>query len=232
MLAITTDVQDHPLVHQGHQEASTLRDGRPILLRPIRPDDEPELREGFARLSRRSRYLRFHGTLNELPGEAWHALTHADGVDQCAVVALDASPDGARRGLGVARYVRVPGQPDRAEIAITVADEAQGLGLGEQLLRLLARRADARGIDMFVAYVLFENRNARSLFERLGATAAPGVHAQLSYELPIAHLTALQTERSQLSAPAPVPAPHARTAAAGCGYGRPSDTRSAGAARA
>jgi RimJ/RimL family protein N-acetyltransferase len=179
------------MIDQTFERIVTLRDGRVVRLRAIRPSDEAALREGFARLSRLSRYQRFHGTFNELPSTVVHALTHVDGIDHCAVVAVDASADGderEQRGLGVARFVRVPGQPERAELALTIADDAQGLGLGTRLLRLLAAMAQERGLTTFVAYVLRDNAQARALFERVGAERLRGVHPQLTYELPIGRL--------------------------------------------
>ncbi len=181
------------MIDQTFERTATLRDGRAVRLRAIRPSDEAALREGFARLSRLSRYRRFHGTFNELPSTVVHALTHVDGIDHCAVVAIDASPGGAERGLGVARFVRVAGQPERAELALTIADDVQGLGLGTRLLRLLGELAQERGVETFVAYVLRDNAQARVLFERAGAERVRGVQPQLTYELKVARL--LQARR-------------------------------------
>jgi len=178
------------MIDQTFERTTRLRDGRVVRLRTIRPSDGTTLREGFARLSRLSRYRRFHGTLNELPSTVVHALTHVDGGDHCAVVAVDASAAGEDRGLGVARFVRVAGQSERAEVALTVADDAQGLGLGSRLLRLLACMAQERGVETFVAYVLPDNVQARGLFERAGAERVRGTHAQLTYELKVASLLA------------------------------------------
>ena len=71
-------------------------------------------------------------------------LTDVDHHDHEAVVALDAATD---EGVGVARYVRDPERPTRAEAAVTVTDDWQGRGLGTLLLELLAVRAREEGVN-------------------------------------------------------------------------------------
>jgi hypothetical protein len=79
-----------------------LRDGSAVLIRPIRSSDAPLLAEGFARLSARSRWMRFLTVKNELTPTELRYLTDIDHRDHEALGAL--SRDG--RGVGVARYVR------------------------------------------------------------------------------------------------------------------------------
>ena len=81
-----------------------LKDGTRITLRPIQPDDGDALRAAFARLSPESRYRRFFSSVNELSDAVVHYLTHVDGRDHVAIVAESFD---LRKGLGVARFIRL-----------------------------------------------------------------------------------------------------------------------------
>src|SRR5947207_5929492 len=107
----------------------TLRDGSPVVVRPILPEDRDRLVEGFARLSDESRYRRFGTPVRRLTDEQLRYLTEIDYETHMAWIALDPATPG-EPGLGVARYVRLPGEPEVAEAAVTVVDSHQGLGLG------------------------------------------------------------------------------------------------------
>jgi GNAT superfamily N-acetyltransferase len=144
-----------------------LRDGTPAVLRPIRPEDRRKLEEGFARLSDRSRYLRFHTFVSSLSEDQLRYLTEVDHRDHVAIVALT-SDDEEGQGMGVARYIRLREDPRVAEAAVTVVDEYQGRGLGTLLLGALARHALAGGVSVFRNYVLAENTAMLELFDQLG----------------------------------------------------------------
>ncbi len=146
----------------------TLRDGTPVVIRPIRPADRRALEEAFAQLSPRSRYLRFHTFIDSLSDAQLRYLTEVDHDRHVALVAAHADhPEGP--GLGVARYVRLE-DSDVAEAAVTVVDAYQGQGLGTLLLGALAQHALAHGVTTFRNYVLAENTGMLALFEDLGAT--------------------------------------------------------------
>jgi RimJ/RimL family protein N-acetyltransferase len=147
----------------------TLRTGAPVVLRPILPEDKERLVDAFARLSETSRYHRFGTPVRRLTDEQLRYLTEIDYDDHMAWVALDPSAAG-EPGLGVARYVRLPAEPEVAEAAVTVVDSHQGQGLGTILLGVLAMSAMAHGIRAFRAYVLEENQAIQELFAGLGAT--------------------------------------------------------------
>jgi RimJ/RimL family protein N-acetyltransferase len=145
-----------------------LRDGSEVLLRQIRPEDAVRLAEGIRRLSPASRYLRFQRAVSELSDQELRYLTDVDHVDHEAIVALDTTrPE--RPGVGVARYVREPFEPEVAEAAITVADEYHGQGAGTLLLGALAARARENGVRVFRSYVLDGNTAMLEVFDHLGA---------------------------------------------------------------
>jgi GNAT superfamily N-acetyltransferase len=171
---------------ERYREDAELRDGTSVQLRLVRPADRELLRRGFNSLSTESRYLRFMGTKAKLTEAELEALTTLDGVDRFAIGALRREPGGAGEGLGVARFVRLPGNPEIAEAAVTVADSVQGRGLGSLLLRRLAAAAREREIRFFRGDVLACNEPMRRLLAgHLAATVEPDDDVlQVRVELP------------------------------------------------
>ena len=75
---------------------------------------------------------------------------------------------GSGRGVGVARFVRSESDPEVAEVAVAVADDRQGQGIGSELLHRLTERARDEGIRRFSGSILEENRPMRELMAELG----------------------------------------------------------------
>lgn len=144
-------------------EHVTLRDGTDVVLRLVTPDDKALLRKGFERLSPESRYARFFVPKSRLTDEELEYLCNVDQNDHFALGALRAS-DGA--GLGIARFIRLA-DPDVAEAAIAVADEAQGKGLGRLLFDRLVRAAVERNITRFRCEVLGINTSMQHLVDAI-----------------------------------------------------------------
>jgi GNAT superfamily N-acetyltransferase len=158
-----------PDFHEEH----VLRDGTRVVLRHIRPDDADQLRRGLARLSPQSRYRRFLGMVTALSEDQLEYLTRPDGRDHVAIVAATRRRgNDAEEGLGVARFVRVAGEPTVAEAAVTVIDEEQGKGLGLLLSLALARAAYERGVRRFRGQILADNGAVRQLLADVGAVLA------------------------------------------------------------
>lgn len=145
----------------------TLRDGERVTLRPIAPEDRHLLAASFARLSEESRYRRFFTTKTELSAGELDYLVDVDHTDHEAIIAIDPSNG---EGLGVARYVRSTDDAEVAEIAVTVADDWQGRGLGRALTDLLTSHARREGIRRFSALVQIDNRASLGLLEGIGDT--------------------------------------------------------------
>jgi acetyl coenzyme A synthetase (ADP forming)-like protein len=146
-----------------HREADiALRDGSTVHVRPIRPDDELRLLDLLTSLSPDARTLRFFSAGVDLAEQARHD-SHVD-YDQALGLVATTGPDG--RVVGHASYSRT--DPERAEIAFTIADEYQGRGLGTLLLGQLAETAAANGISQFRAVVLPSNFRMLSVFRDSG----------------------------------------------------------------
>jgi GNAT superfamily N-acetyltransferase len=150
--------------HPG--EAARLRDGTQVLVGPLGPDDAALVADGFARLSEESRRLRFLGPKPTLTEAELRYLTQVDGHNHEAVCAIDPATG---QGIAIGRFVRDPQDANRAEVAITVADEWQRRGLGRLILERLSDRAREEGVRSFTALVSDDNRNMQSLLQRIDA---------------------------------------------------------------
>jgi GNAT superfamily N-acetyltransferase len=167
-------------------ERHTLNDGTRVLLRYIQPSDRDELRRGFRELSAESRYRRFFAAVTDLDDRMLDYLTKVDGENHVAIVAFVESLDmKEEHGVGVARFIRVKGEPNVAEIAITVVDDQQRKGLGTLLLLTALREARARGITHFRGECLQDNAPILSLLEAAGARARPSGEGTVVFDLAI-----------------------------------------------
>ncbi|HEX3721656.1 MAG TPA: GNAT family N-acetyltransferase [Nitrolancea sp.] len=133
----------------------TLTDGSIIPARTIRPTDAEALQRFHRRLSESSIYSRHFGFLPELSDEQAHYFTDLDGVDRCALVALD--PERPHEIVAVVRYDRDPYDHGMAEYAALVEDRWQGHGVGKSLTRLLIQFARLNHVERLYAMVLSEN---------------------------------------------------------------------------
>lgn len=142
----------------------TLKDGTPVMLRPIRQEDEAELTALYSRLSPETVYQRFFSVMARLPPSWAHILANVDYERRMAIVAID--PDGTL--IAVARY-DYDETSKEAEIAIVVQDQWQDKGLGTAMVTELLNYAAAKGIHRFRANVLAENRRMLDILARLGS---------------------------------------------------------------
>ena len=143
-----------------------LRGGSTVLIRQVRSTDAPLLADGFARLSPRSRQMRFLTRKKELSAAELRYLTDVDHHDHEALVALNHA-DG--RGVGIARYIRHADDRHAAEIAVTVVDDWQGRGLGTELVTRLSGRARSEGIHRFTALVAEDNKAVARMLRNTSA---------------------------------------------------------------
>ena len=149
--------------------STTLRDGTPVLVRQVRPEDKKFLELGMSRLSSETRYYRFHTAKPALTRAELEAFTEIDHVNHDAWGAVDVSGD-VPQPAGVARYVRLPGDDNAADVAITVVDDYQGRGLGSILLGVIASRAAENGIERFRSCEVWGNQRLFDLIAGLDAT--------------------------------------------------------------
>lgn len=160
-----------------------MKDGTPIRFRLLRREDKDDLQKGFDQLSRESIRCRFLAPLNKLSEQQWNYLTEIDNKDHLAVCAHEAGDE--LKGMGIARYVRLPEEPDAAEMAITILDEYQGRGLGAELQKQLMHYARMHGIRKLISYVLDENTSMLKILSRFGARSQRASGNLIKVELDI-----------------------------------------------
>jgi GNAT superfamily N-acetyltransferase len=158
----------------NYHETFVLPDGLEVTLRPVRPSDKGALVEGLGRMSPQSRYLRFFTSKSQFTSAELRYLTEVDGENHVALIAYAQQSDGSIQGAGIARFVRLKGEPTVAEAAVAVVDEFQRRGLGRLLFLRIAAAARERGIERIRSEVLSQNVAVRTIIHKL----APGAREQ------------------------------------------------------
>ena len=141
-----------------------LRDGSTVRVRPVRPEDEARYLAFLRALSEESRAMRYFVPTSEtFLAEEARRETHVDHDQRVGLVATTGAEE---RIVGHAIFARRDG--DRAEVAVAVADEYQGKGIGTILVGYLAEAAAARGVRVFEAEVMPANHRMVQLFRESG----------------------------------------------------------------
>jgi acyl-CoA hydrolase/GNAT superfamily N-acetyltransferase len=149
-----------------YEDTTTTPDGQEIFVRPIRPDDEPLMREMFYKFSEQTKYLRYHAALKAMPHNKMQVFCTIDYDTEMALIGLS-GPAGGEQVVGVARYL-TDAEKQTAEVAFTVQDTWQRRGLGSYFFNRLVQIARERGVHAFYAYVLVENSGMLKIFHRSG----------------------------------------------------------------
>ncbi len=144
----------------------TLRDGRTVILRPIKPEDEPMWLEMFQTFSEESIRYRFFQVLKDTPHETRVRYCNIDYDREIAIVP-ELTENGRRKILGV---TRVSIEPDgkKGEIAFIVADPWQRLGLGTKMVDYALEICKDMKIETVYAIILQDNYRAISLMKKMG----------------------------------------------------------------
>jgi acetyltransferase len=151
----------------------TMKDGTEVVIRPIRPEDEPAMVKFHQTLSERTVYLRYFHLMNLEQRTQHDRLTRICFIDydrEMALVAERRKPEtGESEILGVGRLMKIHGTKE-AEVATVVSDQWQGRGIGKELLaRLLIVGGDEK-LTKLTADILPDNRDVMRICEKLGFT--------------------------------------------------------------
>lgn len=150
----------------------TMKDGAKIMIRPIRPEDEPAMAKFHGLLSNETVYLRYFHMAKLDTRVAHDRLVRKCFIDydrEMALVAELAGTDSdAPAIIGVGRLSRRP-LSEEAELAVVVADRYQHQGLGGELIARLVKIAQAEGLKRIVAEFHSENSAIRHLAVHGGA---------------------------------------------------------------
>ncbi|WP_437554826.1 bifunctional acetate--CoA ligase family protein/GNAT family N-acetyltransferase [Sorangium sp. So ce367] len=140
-------------------------------IRPIRPEDEPQMVEFHKKLSERTVRLRYFYPMQLDLRTAHERLTRvcfADYDREMALVVEKPPAGGAQRQIiGVGRLSKLPGTRD-AEFALLISDEHQRQGLGSRLLSLLVQIGRDEGLSRISADILAENVEMQRVAQKLG----------------------------------------------------------------
>jgi RimJ/RimL family protein N-acetyltransferase len=150
--------------------ADRLKDGTPVTIRAIRPDDRARFAKAFKDLEAYSIYTRFFRFKSQLTDEELTAATDVDFDKTVALVVTVPSAGGDETIIGGGRYILYdpPNETRSAEIAFTVEEDYQGQGIASRILTHLIHIAQEKGVSRFEAEVLPENRAMLAVFARSG----------------------------------------------------------------
>lgn len=143
-----------------------LNDGTEVLLRPIRPEDEPLEREMLSTLSEETLRGRFFQVLKHITHEMLIRFCNIDYDREMAIVA-ELREGEKRRIIGIGRLIIEP-DGKRSEFAVVVHDDFQGKGLGYKLVDMLIGVAQDKGLGEVAGTVLTDNMNMLRVCETLG----------------------------------------------------------------
>ncbi len=149
---------------QEWERHAALRDGTRILLRPVRPEDEPLYGPFFAAVTPQDMRLRFFAPVKEF-GHAFIArFTQIDYARAMAFIAVD---EASGEMLGVVR-LHSDANYERGEYAVLVRSDLKGRGLGWLLMQLIIEYARAEGLRLIEGQVLSENAAMLEMCKKLG----------------------------------------------------------------
>ncbi|MFN3075954.1 MAG: GNAT family N-acetyltransferase, partial [Alphaproteobacteria bacterium] len=149
------------------EEEFVLADKSCVLLRPIRPEDEPEHKKFISRLDPDDKRFRFFNHREELPHSELARLTQIDYDREMAFIVTSCVSGGEMSTLGVIHTITDPDN-NHAEFAIVVRSDLKGRGLGRVLFDKMIRYCRARGTRKMVGQVLLENARMLRFIESLG----------------------------------------------------------------
>jgi acetyltransferase len=145
-----------------------LSDGTEVLLRPIRPEDEPAEHEMLSSLSQKTSRTRFFSAFKDISHE-WLILFCNIDYDRHMAIVAEMEENGRKRMIGVARLI-MDQDLTSGEVAVLVQDRFQGKHLGTKFVAMLIGIARERGLEEVRADVLTENERMLNVFRRLGFT--------------------------------------------------------------
>lgn len=166
--------------------SAKLKDGTPVTIRPIRPEDEPLLVKFHEGLTERSVYMRYFQKLNLNDRIAHDRLMRIcfNDYDREIALVVEKKSGGQNEILGVVRMSKVFGR-NTGEFAMVVSDKYQKQGLGTQLVHEITKVARAEKLSSLSAEMLTENEEMKQVCQKAGfkltpKTGALRVHAEMA----------------------------------------------------
>ncbi|HEU5297228.1 MAG TPA: GNAT family N-acetyltransferase [Burkholderiaceae bacterium] len=162
---MTDDVGDD----RRFTQAGTLRDGTPVTIRVMHPDDRERIVTAFSKLDASTIYTRFFSYRKEIPAKTLDRIADID-FDHLAGLVATLGEGDDETVIAAATYVVTRGSEGAktAEVAFTVEEDYQGQGLATRLFAALTGLARRHGIVHFEADVLSGNTAMLTVFQRCG----------------------------------------------------------------
>ena len=150
--------------------------GTTVIIRPIRPEDEPLVVEFHGTLSDRTVYMRYlHPMLlsERVAHERLARICHGDYDREITLIVEDEYPDtGEKRILGAGRLSKIHGMAE-ARFSVLLTDDSQGLGLGTELLRRLIHIAHEESLQRLESTMTEDNEMMQHICKKLGFEIIP-----------------------------------------------------------
>ena len=153
-----------------------LRDGTPLLIRPMKPEDEQLVSDFLGKCSEETLYFRYFRLIKKWTHEMLIRFTQNDYDRELGLMAIG-RPPGPEVMLGVSRLV-MEANRETAEFAIIVADQWQGKGLGPKLVEEVIAIARERGVKLLYGEVLATNQPMIEMVKRLGFSLTRQIESQ------------------------------------------------------
>ncbi|HLH96411.1 MAG TPA: bifunctional acetate--CoA ligase family protein/GNAT family N-acetyltransferase [Xanthobacteraceae bacterium] len=146
-----------------------LRDGTALLVRPVRPEDEPLYPPFFAAVTAADLRLRFFAPIRHFTHTSIARFTQIDYARAMAFIAIEKA---SGQMLGVVR-LHANADYDRGEFAILVRSDHKGRGLGWLLMQMILEYARAEGIRTIEGQILRDNNAMLTMCRELGFRITP-----------------------------------------------------------
>ncbi|MBM4274949.1 MAG: bifunctional acetate--CoA ligase family protein/GNAT family N-acetyltransferase [Deltaproteobacteria bacterium] len=160
-----------------HESYWMLRDGTPIILRPVKPEDEPLVEKLLQNCSEETIYFRYFRLIKKWTHDMLIRFTQNDYDREIGLMAIG-QPPGPEVMMGVGRMV-MDADRDSAEFAVIVADPWQGKGLGPKLLERVIDIARENGVRLLYGEVLAQNQPMLEMVRRAGFSLKKDANAQI-----------------------------------------------------
>src|SRR6266446_1082662 len=159
-------IRPYPKEWERHAE---LRDGTKILVRPVRPEDEPLYPPFLAAVTQQDLRLRFFAPVKEFGHTFIARFTQIDYARAMAFIAIEESSGNM---LGVVR-LHADANYERGEYAVLVRSDLKGRGLGYLLMQMIIEYARAEDLKVIEGQVLRENTAMLAMCRELGFSLSP-----------------------------------------------------------
>jgi acetyltransferase len=152
-----------------------LPDGTEVLLRPVKPEDEPLVKEMLTSLSEKSLKERFFQVIKSITHEMLIKLCNIDYNREMTIVAeimAEIRETSSKKIIGIIGLMIDPDLKS-GEFGVIIHDHYKGKGIGYKLIDVLIGIAQEKGLEEFYGIVLADNRKMLRICQKLGFTARP-----------------------------------------------------------